>query len=181
MLQKVKIEDSGDTEYLEGDQVDRLAFLRHNEQIRNRVVITEKGDSKFHAEDLINADEFYKIVEKLESQEKTPPEARPAQPATFQPLLLGITKASLTTESFLSAASFQETTRVLTDASIEGKVDQLLGLKENVVMGHLIPAGTGLKRLQELLVEGPALEFETEESESEPLESEEQEIAEIDE
>jgi DNA-directed RNA polymerase subunit beta' len=181
MLQKVKIEDSGDTEYLEGDQVDRLAFLRHNEQIRNRVVITEKGDSKFHAEDLVNADEFYKIVEKLESQEKTPPEARPAQPATFQPLLLGITKASLTTESFLSAASFQETTRVLTDASIEGKVDQLLGLKENVVMGHLIPAGTGLKRLQELLVEGPALEFETEESESEPLESEEQEIAEIDE
>jgi DNA-directed RNA polymerase subunit beta' len=175
MLQKVRVEDPGDTMYLEGDQVDRLIFLQENERIRNHAVITEKGASKFSVQDLIPTDEFKKVVEKLEAKGKAVPQGRPAQPATFQPLLLGITKASLTTESFISAASFQETTRVLTDASIEGKVDQLIGLKENVVMGHLIPAGTGLGRYSELLVKGPSLEEESELEEEESAQEEESE------
>jgi DNA-directed RNA polymerase subunit beta' len=106
MLQKVVLEDPGDTRFLEGDIVSKAEFREENER-----TMKDKGN-----------------------------------PATFKPLLLGITKASLTTESFISAASFQETTRVLTEAAVQGKVDYLRGLKENVVMGHLIPAGTGLQR-----------------------------------
>jgi DNA-directed RNA polymerase subunit beta' len=105
MLQKVQVEDAGDTSFLEGDLVDKVAFREENER-----VMKEGGKA-----------------------------------ATFKPMLLGITKASLSTESFISAASFQETTRVLTDAAVRGKRDHLLGLKENVIMGHLIPAGTGVK------------------------------------
>ncbi|MDZ7260856.1 MAG: DNA-directed RNA polymerase subunit beta' [candidate division KSB1 bacterium] len=152
MLQKVKVEDPGDTSYLEGDQVDRLTFMEENEKIRKQVVITDPGDSKWKVNDLVDRQDFERYSERLTRVGKKPPQARPAQPATFQPLLLGITKASLSTESFISAAAFQETTRVLTDASIEGKVDRLLGLKENVVMGHLIPAGTGLKKFKNLRV-----------------------------
>ena len=166
MLQKVKIEDPGDTMYLEGDQVDRLSFLRENEMIRSHVVVTEKGDSKYPVGMLVDAEEFRNAAQDLDAKELLVPESRPAHPATFQPLLLGITKASLTTESFISAASFQETTRVLTDASIEGKVDLLHGLKENVVMGNLIPAGTGIDRFKHLTVTGP--EFENDEEE-EPI------------
>ncbi len=182
MLQKVKIEDPGETSYLEGDHVDRLLFLQENEKVRSRVVITSKGASKYQIHEVVDGEEFRKTVKKMESQEKEPPQARPAQPATFQPLLLGITKASLTTESFISAASFQETTRVLTDASVEGKVDYLLGLKENVVMGHLIPAGTGLYKFKEMLVTGPELEvppdMETKVVEQEEEEQEEQQESE---
>jgi len=162
MLQKVKIEDAGDTKYLENDQVDRLSFLRENNKTRNKVVVTDPGDSKLHVNDLMDAEEVRGIIEKLKAKDKKPPLTRPAKPATFQPLLLGITKASLTTESFISAASFQETTRVLTDASIEGKIDNLYGLKENVVMGHLIPAGTGISKFKKLRVKGPLLEEEIE-------------------
>ncbi len=117
MLQKVQIEDPGDTMFLEGDLVDKGTFREENER-----VLTE-GKKKA---------------------------------ATFKPILLGITKASLSTDSFISAASFQETTRVLTDAAVKGKKDRLLGLKENVIMGHLIPAGTGLKRYDQIeLAEEP--------------------------
>lgn len=112
MLQKVKVEDIGDTNFLEGEQVDKHKFREENEK-----VIAEGGE-----------------------------------PATFQPLLLGITKASLSTESFISAASFQETTRVLTEAAINGKTDYLLGLKENVIIGQLIPAGTGLERYRSIRI-----------------------------
>lgn len=152
MLQKVKVEDPGDTKYLEGDQIDKIIFLDENERIRGYVVVTEPGDSKFEADELVEVDEFEQANTKLKEAEKTSAESRSPKPATFQPLLLGITKASLTTESFISAASFQETTRVLTDASIEGKVDKLLGLKENVIMGHLIPAGTGLSKFKRILI-----------------------------
>jgi DNA-directed RNA polymerase subunit beta' len=112
MLQKVKVEEVGDTNFLEGEQVDKHKFMEENEK-----VIAEGGEA-----------------------------------ATFQPLLLGITKASLSTESFISAASFQETTRVLTEAAINGKTDYLLGLKENVIIGHLIPAGSGLERYRNIRV-----------------------------
>jgi DNA-directed RNA polymerase subunit beta' len=110
MLQKVQVTDPGDTNFLEGELVDKFRFRDENEK-----VIAEEGD-----------------------------------PATFQPVLLGITKASLLTESFISAASFQETTRVLTEAAVQGKVDHLLGLKENVIIGHLIPAGTGALKYRKL-------------------------------
>jgi DNA-directed RNA polymerase subunit beta' len=113
MLQKVRIEDPGNTTFLEGEHVDRLEVLEENEKMLS------------------------------EGQ----------QPATFQPLLLGITKASLSTDSFISAASFQETTRVLTEAAIQGKVDYLRGLKENVIIGHLIPAGTGMSMYRKLRLE----------------------------
>jgi DNA-directed RNA polymerase subunit beta' len=112
MLQKVKVEVIGDTNFLEGEPVDKHKFMEENEK-----VIAEGGEA-----------------------------------ATFQPLLLGITKASLSTESFISAASFQETTRVLTEAAINGKTDYLLGLKENVIIGHLIPAGTGLDKYRSIKI-----------------------------
>ena len=158
MLQKIKIEDPGDTIYLPGDQVDRLIFQEENNKVRSQVVITEAGDSVLKVNELTSRAEFERINQKLVKVKKTPAKSRPAHPATFQPLLLGITKASLTTESFISAASFQETTRVLTDASIEGKIDYLRGLKENVVMGNLIPAGTGLNKYKKLLVYSPTEE-----------------------
>src|SRR5437867_657245 len=115
MLQKVKVVDPGDTEFLEGENVDKLAFyeVNHRTQTKNGKV------------------------------------------ATNEPLLLGITKSSLTTQSFISAASFQETTRVLTDAAIRGARDDLLGLKENIIIGHLIPAGTGIYRYHEIEIEPP--------------------------
>lgn len=112
MLQKVLVDHVGDTNFLEGEKVDKTKFLEENSR-----VIAEGGE-----------------------------------PATAEPLLLGITRASLTTESFISAASFQETTRVLTEAAISGKVDYLLGLKENVIIGHLIPAGTGTDMYRSLKV-----------------------------
>jgi DNA-directed RNA polymerase subunit beta' len=167
MLQKVKIEDPGDTEYLEGEQVDKIRFLQHNETIRGMVVVTNPGDSKLKIDTLHERGEIDKVNEKLAKSGKGQVEFRPAQPATFQPLLLGITKASLTTDSFISAASFQETTRVLTEASIEGKVDNLLGLKENVIMGNLIPAGTGMTQYKRLRVQS---EEQVDEM-SEPLQS----------
>lgn len=158
MLQKVKVEDPGDTKYLEGDHVDKISFLVENEKIQSKVAIEESGDSKYEVDELIDKDEVKRENEKLKEAGKEPIETRPCQPATFLPLLLGITKASLTTESFISAASFQETTRVLTDAAIEGKVDNLLGLKENVIMGNLIPAGTGLNKYKDLRVYSDSVE-----------------------
>ena len=115
---------------------------------------------------MITPDEFAQINERLEKIDGRKVTARQPHPATFKPVLLGITKSSLSTESFISAASFQETTRVLADAAIAGKVDNLYGLKENVVMGNLIPAGTGLKVYSELYVSGK--EEEEEEVEEEP-------------
>ncbi len=160
MLQKVRIEDPGDTQYLPGDQVDKIRFLHENERVRHKLVITNPGASRFAEGELVDADEFEEENGRLKKAKKQLAEARQAVPATFQPLLLGITKASLTTESFISAASFQETTRVLTDAAIAGKKDYLIGLKENVIMGNLIPAGTGLNRYKRLRVRKIAEEEE---------------------
>jgi DNA-directed RNA polymerase subunit beta' len=160
MLQKVRIDDPGDTQYLEGDQVDKIRFLHENERVRHKFIITNPGDSKFAENELVDKDQFDNEVEALKKAGKNPPEMRQAIPATFQPVLLGITKASLTTESFISAASFQETTRVLTDASIAGKKDFLHGLKENVIMGNLIPAGTGLSQYKRLRIRKKEIETE---------------------
>jgi DNA-directed RNA polymerase subunit beta' len=152
MLQKVRIIDPGDTGLLVDDQVDRSKFLEENENVDSKVVITERHDSKFKIGQLVNKRKFKETNAELRKKDKTPAVSRPAEPATSEPVLLGITQASLTTESFISAASFQETTKVLTDAAVEGKVDNLYGLKENVIVGHLIPAGTGLKKYLDILV-----------------------------
>jgi DNA-directed RNA polymerase subunit beta' len=152
MLRKVCVEDPGDTEFLENDEVDRLRFLEINEAILNQVVIEEPGDSKLNVDEVVNKERVNLINEKLEQDGKKLAVFRSVKPATFHPLLLGITKAALGTDSFFSAASFQETTKVLTNAAIRGRVDKLEGLKENVIMGHLIPAGTGLKHLKHLRV-----------------------------
>jgi DNA-directed RNA polymerase subunit beta' len=155
MMQKVRIEDSGDTELLENDRVNRSELIKENARIQNYVVITNVGDSDWDIDDVISRKEFAKFNRLLKEEGKNPAKARPARPAQFTEVLLGITRASLNTESFISAASFQETTRVLTDASVAGKVDYLRGLKENVIMGRLIPAGTGLRKYSDVVVAEP--------------------------
>ncbi len=152
MLQKIRVTDSGDAQFLEGDQIDRLRFLDENERLRNCVVVTDKGDSKLKVGQIVDKKIVREINVELKKKEKASVKSRNAEPAIGEPLLLGITQASLTTESWLSAASFQETTRVLADASAAAKVDRLLGLKENIILGQLIPAGTGLRSYQEMLV-----------------------------
>ncbi len=152
MMQRVRVLDPGDTRFLEGDTVNKFAFKEENEKILNKVVITDPGDSRFKEGQLVDKVKFEYTNRQLEKAEKKPAEARDAEPATAEPILLGITQAALSTDSFISAASFQETTRVLTDAAIEGKVDYLYGLKENVIVGNLIPAGTGLKKYKQLQV-----------------------------
>lgn len=153
MLQKVKIIDPGDTHYLEGDVVHRFKFYEENESLRNKISVTERGEStKVKMYDLMDKKHVKELNTELKKKNKELIKFREARPAIANPILLGITQTSLTTDSFISAASFQETTKVLTDAAIEGKVDHLLGLKENVIVGQLIPAGTGLKRYKELIV-----------------------------
>ncbi|HSB51941.1 MAG TPA: DNA-directed RNA polymerase subunit beta', partial [Dissulfurispiraceae bacterium] len=126
MMKKIRIEEPGDTTFLIGDEVNRLAFVEENERVRG-----EGG-----------------------------------RPAQGRPLLLGITKASLATDSWVSAASFQETTRVLTEASLSGAVDELRGLKENVIMGRIIPAGTGMPLYRETFIKGDFYQMQLEDRES---------------
>ena len=160
MMQKVRVEDPGDTLHLEGDQTDYHRLLRENRKIATKVVVLEPGDSRFEKGQLVEKGLFNRELRRITKADGNEPEARPAKPAVYKQILLGITQASLSTESFISAASFQETTRVLTDAAIAHKTDVLKGLKENVIMGHLIPAGTGLTKYRTLLVENPEGEDE---------------------
>ena len=146
MLQKVRVVDSGDTRFLDGDQIHRGDFFLENARIANKIVIEDPGDSLFREGQLTEKKEVDSVNKDLKKAKKKVAKFRPAKPAAFNPLLLGITQAALTTRSFISAASFQETTQVLTDAATSGKEDELVGLKENVILGHLIPAGTGLTR-----------------------------------
>jgi len=152
MLQKVKIVSPGDTKFLEEDVVDRNEFIEENNKIMSLIYIENKGDSKFKDGQLIPKSKLREINTDLKKKEKAVIEARDAEPATFEHILLGITQAALSTQSFISAASFQETTKVLANAATEAKIDKLLGLKENVVMGHLIPAGTGLRKYSDILL-----------------------------
>jgi len=155
MMQKLRVVDSSDTKFLEGDYVDKLRFEEENEGLRDKVVVINKGDSKFKVGQILSKKKVRESNGELRKKSKKVCEYRDAEPATSEPILLGITSAALSTDSFISAASFQETTKVLTDAAIEGKLDNLLGLKENVIMGHLIPAGTGLKHFRDIVVEVP--------------------------
>jgi DNA-directed RNA polymerase subunit beta' len=170
MLQKVLILDGGDSPFLEGDQVDRGTFLEENEKVLEKIVVADAGDSLFREDDLTDKKTVELINRDLKKDKKKPIKFRKAKPASFTPILLGITQAALNTESFISAASFQETTKVLTDAAVSGKEDHLIGLKENVIMGHLIPAGTGLAKFASLAVE--KLEEETPEEEQELVDEE---------
>ncbi len=152
MMQKVEITDPGDTMFLEGDKVDRFEVNNKNDELIGKFVVTEVGGSDLKQGTILDRREVRDINNELIKEGKDELETREAEPAISKPILLGITRAALSTESWLSAASFQETTKVLTQASIEAKKDFLLGLKENVVVGHKVPAGTGLRKYEDLIV-----------------------------
>ena len=154
MLQKVRVVTPGDSKFLEEDIVDKSEFLEENERVINSVLITDKGDSRFKDNQVVLKSKAREAANDLKRKSKKVCEFRDAEPATFDRILLGITSAALSTESFISAASFQETTKVLTNAAIAAKVDTLRGLKENVVMGRLIPAGTGLRKYANITLTG---------------------------
>lgn len=153
MMQKVQIEDPGDTRFLEKDAVDRWDFMTENDEIYDKKVVTDPGDSSnLKAGQIISVRKLRDENSVLKRKDLKLVEARDAIPATSSPVLQGITRASLGTKSFISAASFQETTKVLNEAAISGKRDNLLGLKENVIVGHLIPSGTGLRSYERIIV-----------------------------
>jgi DNA-directed RNA polymerase subunit beta' len=160
MMRKVSIVDPGDTRFLEDDSVDKFEFLEENDFIFDKKVVTDIGDStKLRAGQIVSLREVREENSMLRRNDKKLVEFRDAQPATSSPTLLGITKASLGVQSWISAASFQETTKVLSSAAIHGKTDEMLGLKENVITGHPIPAGTGLREFENMIV-GSKEEYE---------------------
>ncbi len=152
MLRKVRVENPGDTDLLPHEVVDRQIFRKHNNEVATMARIQESGDTELRVGDLINRDIIREANTRAEAAGKEPAKAKRARPATGRTLLLGITKAALSSESFLSGASFQESTKVLTEAALRGAEDTLVGLKENVLLGHLIPAGTGFRPYQDLRV-----------------------------
>tara|TARA_R110000868_G_scaffold368227_4_gene631282 strand:- start:26203 stop:30510 length:4308 start_codon:yes stop_codon:yes gene_type:complete len=152
MMQKVEITDPGDTMFLEGDKVDRFEMNVRNDELIGKFVITDAGGSELKKGTILDRREVRDVNNTLIKDGKDELQTREAEPAISKPILLGITRAALSTESWLSAASFQETTKVLTQASIEAKRDFLRGLKENVVVGHKVPAGTGLKDYNDIIV-----------------------------
>ncbi len=165
MMRKVQIMDPGDTEFLQEELVDKWDFMDTNDNIFGKSFILDPGDSQRYMQgDIVDARDLRNENASLERQGLKMMAAREAKPATAKLVLQGITRAALRTNSFISAASFQETTKVLSEAAIRGRVDYLEGLKENVICGHLIPAGTGQKEFQDILV-GRKDEYEAEMSE----------------
>lgn len=153
MMRKVEILDPGDTRFLEGQLVDKWEFIEENDNIFEKKVVVDPGDAAhLRPGMIITARQLRDENSKLKRKDLKLVEARDAVPATSKQVLQGITRAALQTNSFISAASFQETTKVLNEAAIYGKVDTLEGLKENVICGHLIPAGTGLREFDKLVV-----------------------------
>jgi DNA-directed RNA polymerase subunit beta' len=160
MMKKVEIQDPGDTRFLEGDTVDRIEFNEENDFIYDKKVVVDGGEStKLKAGQIVSLRDVREENSILRRSDRKLVEFRDAQSATSSPLLLGITKASLGVQSWISAASFQETTKVLSSAAIMGKTDEMLGLKENVITGHAIPAGTGLREFENMIV-GSKEEYE---------------------
>ncbi|MBM3970683.1 MAG: DNA-directed RNA polymerase subunit beta' [Planctomycetes bacterium] len=160
MLRKVRVTDVGDTDLLPGIVLDKFEFRKLNTSLANSVKITTPGDTEFQAGDIVPRKTFDEVNPSVEADGGRPAAFQKPRAATAAVQLLGITKAAVQSESFISAASFQETTKVLTEAAIAGKVDHLVGLKENVILGHLIPAGTGFKTHQsaEVRVRAEALQ-----------------------
>jgi len=160
MMRKVRIIDSGDTIFLEDQLAHKADFIEENDAIFGKKVVENAGDSTNLKEgQLITAFELRDENSLLRREDKALVEARDVKPATATPILQGITRASLQTKSFISAASFQETTKVLNEAAVAGKVDSLEGLKENVIVGHRIPAGTGMRSYENIIV-GSKEEFD---------------------
>jgi DNA-directed RNA polymerase subunit beta' len=153
MMQKVKIQDSGDTTFLEGQLIHKNEFIYENDNLFNKKIVESVGDSENLKEgQVITARDLRDENSLLKREDKNLVIARDAVNATATPILQGITRASLQTKSFISAASFQETTKVLNEAAVNGKVDNLRGLKENVIVGHKIPAGTGNRNFNDIIV-----------------------------
>ena len=153
MMRKVNIVDPGDTRFLQDDLVDKFEFVDQNDHIYDKKIVTDAGDSaRLLKGQTVTLREVREENSVLRRNDQKPVEYRDAMPATSAPTLLGITKASLGVQSWISAASFQETTKVLSSAAINGKTDEMLGLKENVITGHPIPAGTGLREFDRMIV-----------------------------
>jgi DNA-directed RNA polymerase subunit beta' len=153
MMRKVKLVDPGDTLFLENQLVHKFDFIEENDKIFGMKVIQNAGDSETLKEgQIISSRDLRDENSILKRNDKKLVETRDAVPATATPILQGITRASLQTKSFISAASFQETTKVLNEAAVNGKVDTLEGLKENVIVGHRIPAGTGMRNYETIIV-----------------------------
>ena len=153
MMRKVEIQDPGDTLYLEGQLVHKDDFIEENDRLFGKKVVEDAGDSEnLKAGQIVSLRELRDENSLLKRSDKNLVIARDIIPATAMPVLQGITRASLQTKSFISAASFQETTKVLNEAAVSGKIDTLDGLKENVIVGHRIPAGTGLKEYEKIIV-----------------------------
>lgn len=160
MMRKVEVEDPGDSRFLEGELVNKIDFQDENDWIYGKKVVEDPGDSAtLKAGQIISARKLRDEISMLKRKDKKLVGARDAKPATAFQILQGITRASLQTKSWISAASFQETTKVLTQAAINARQDELIGLKENVIVGHLIPAGTGLREYDNLIV-GSKEEYE---------------------
>jgi DNA-directed RNA polymerase subunit beta' len=160
MMRKVEIVDPGDTRFLEQQIVDKHDVMDENDRIWGKKVVVDAGDSTvFEAGQIVTARKLRDENSLLKRKDLRLVEVRDAIPATANQILQGITRAALQTQSFMSAASFQETTKVLNEAAINGKVDRLEGMKENVICGHLIPAGTGLRDYEKLIV-GTKEDFE---------------------
>ena len=161
MMNKVEIQDPGDTRFLEGQVVDKWEFMETNDALYDKVVVTDAGASQnFQPGQIISVRELREENSSLKRKDLATVVVREIIPATSSQVLQGITRAALQTNSFMSAASFQETTKVLNEAAIHGKVDPLANLKENVICGHLIPAGTGVRDWHQNLV-GSKEEFNT--------------------
>ncbi|MEX0716235.1 MAG: DNA-directed RNA polymerase subunit beta', partial [Planctomycetaceae bacterium] len=149
MLRKLRVDDVGDTSMLPGVVIDKFEFQKVNERLLKNVRVTDPGDTEFREGDIVPLDTVEEVNAEVEAADQRPAKFGKPRPATGSTQLLGITKAAVQSESFISAASFQETTKVLTEAALAGKIDTLVGLKENVILGHLIPAGTGFNIHQE--------------------------------
>ena len=153
MMRKVEIDEPGDTRFLEQQVVDKMEFMEENDRIWGKKVVVDAGDSQsLQAGQIVTAHKLRDENSMLKRRDLKPVEVRDAVPATSTQILQGITRAALQTSSFMSAASFQETTKVLNEAAINGKVDRLEGMKENVICGHLIPAGTGQREFEKIIV-----------------------------
>jgi DNA-directed RNA polymerase subunit beta' len=160
MMRKVQIEDPGDTSFLELQLINKITFMTENDELYGKKVVVEPGDSEnLKRGQIVTARKLRDENSVLRRKDLKLVEARDAVPATATSILQGITRASLQTNSWISAASFQETTKVLNEAAVNGKVDTLQGLKENVIVGHLIPAGTGLRQYEKIVV-GSKEEYE---------------------
>ena len=152
MMQKIRVTDPGDTTLLEEEGIARFQLEELNDALYDKFVVTDAGDSGLRIGSLVDRRQLREVNSEMKRRDIKEVTVREAQPAVGEPILLGITQAALATDSFISAASFQETTKVLTEAAIAAKVDPLYGLKENVIVGHLIPAGTGQRRFRDIVV-----------------------------